>query len=313
MSKPFVYYWSHLKKYEECPQQFLWYKGWKGIDLGHGVGKPIPRPDKDSRHHAIMGDVIQSAVEQFYNLKWWKEGPTFKDRMLRYTREKLDYDLQNNYIDWSKAPTKEEMLEVCLSGVRGFFKTLKAHKLIGPYARSEVDLKTWLNKWTPVGGRVDILIKRQDQGIMILDGKNSKYRDKYTDPDQLLWYGLCFWRGHHKLPDKLGFMYWRFPHGFVNKETGTVEEGVEWLDFTKEDLLKFEKRALRVRKDMEDHKFDATPGRSVCRFCDHRDLCDEWKEYQQKNKRPEDPQIAKLLNESDSPFVELGFTHDGED
>ena len=59
MNKGTTLYWSTLKMYEECPQKFVWSKGWDQYDCGHGPGERKPRPEQRSRHHAVFGIVIQ--------------------------------------------------------------------------------------------------------------------------------------------------------------------------------------------------------------------------------------------------------------
>ena len=209
--------------------------------------------------------------------------------------------------------TREEMFRIVNDGVKGFLRTFKAHKLIGPYAQSEVNylgtLKT-RNKAgnpysIPVGGRMDFLIRRDSEpnkGIIILDGKNGReYWDRtkkvpitYTNPDQLRWYALCFYLFHKVMPDKLGFIYFRYPEGYdwaeeierYKAEAGdmTVTEdtrkskrialahyegrdpapGVIWVPFTKEDLKGLAHRAKEARTSMDKELFEARPSPDNC-------------------------------------------------
>ena len=70
----FTLYWSSLERYEQCPQKFLWYRGWGVIDVGGGPGNKKPKPKRSSEHHAVMGKVIQAVIEDLYNEEWWKRG-----------------------------------------------------------------------------------------------------------------------------------------------------------------------------------------------------------------------------------------------
>ena len=265
-------YWSHFQNYVRCPQRFLWYRGWKNIDLGNGPGKPKPKPKKSSEHHALMGDVIQYAVECFYNKKMYKEPSTALKNMKEAALQFFEEKSKKRYIEWDSCPPKEELLEVCINGIDGFIDTLKAHTLIGPYARSEVQYIGRVDRNTPIGGRVDIVIQRPDTGITLLDGKNSKYKGKYLDHRQLVWYALCYYAVHRKVPDRLGYIYWRFPHGLKN-EDGSLESGIEWIDFSRSQMKVLAYDAIKVKRQMDLNKFDPTPSNVNCKFCDYESVC----------------------------------------
>ena len=282
--KEFTLYWSSLELFEACPQKFLWSKGWGSIDLGRGPGRGKERPVKDSKHHAIMGIVIQRVVENLYNDELWKTPAGLQERLLDMVEKELNYEIQTNYIDWRLSPPKAELLQVCKDGVRGYLKTLKAQKLLGPYARAEVELLGYINKYTPVGGRADVILRRDDTGVSILDGKNAKEKGKYTTPDQVRWYALCYYLAYGKLPDRVGFVYYRFPYG-TPKADGTIEEGVDWVPVTRPDIEGLAKRAVDARKAMDKEKFHPTPSPSACRFCDYETVCEARKEQKAANSR----------------------------
>lgn len=270
--KDFTLYWSSLETYERCPQLFLWGRGWGTIDVGGGPGKSKPKPVKDSRHHAIMGIVIQKVIERMYNDELWRHPDGLQKRLLDMVEKEFNYEVARNFIDWRLAPSKFEMLRTCQDGVSGFLRTLKAQKLLGTYARAEVELLGWVNKYTPIGGRADLILRRDDNGTTILDGKNSKDKGKYTNPDQLRWYALCYYLGYGKLPERLGFLYYRYPAGHENSD-GTIESGVDWVPATRADIEGLAKRAVDVRKAMDKEKFEATPSPSTCKFCDYETVC----------------------------------------
>ena len=264
----FTLYWSTLDMYESCNQRFLWSKGWEGIDVGGGVGRKKPVPVKDSRHHALMGIVIQGVIEDMYNQEWWKHARGLVTRMLEATDARFKFEVERQYIDWRLSPPKAELLQVCRDGVYGYMKTMHANRLLGPYAVAEFDLLGYVDGDNPVGGRADVILRREDTGTSILDGKNSKEKGKYTDPDQLRWYALCHYLAYGRLPDRLGFIYYRFPH---DAEKG--ESGVDWVPFTKEDVRGLAGRAVDARKKMKKQHFDANPSLSNCRFCEYETVC----------------------------------------
>lgn len=307
MAKEFTLYWSNLEQYEKCPQYFLWNRGWGTIDLGRGPGRGKQRPVKDSRHHAIMGQAIQKVVEKLYNDELWKSPSFLSKRLGEMVEKELLYEITNSYIDWRLAPPKAEMLEICRNGVVGYLRTMKAQKLLGPYAKAEVELLGWVNKYTPVGGRADLIIRREDTGTSIFDGKNSQSKGKYTNPDQLRWYALCYYLAYGKLPDRLGFVYYRYPAG-MPKEDGTLEEGVDWVPVTRPDIEGLAKRAVAARRAMDKEKFAPTPSPAACKFCEFETVCDARKAQKAANSRGRKAgEKADSLGIGDSGFVDLEF------
>jgi len=277
-------YYSPWKLYETCPQAFLWSRGWGKIDVGGGPGRGKPKPVKDSRHHAVMGIAIGAAIESLYRDELWRTPHGLAERLVEKVEKEFLYEISRSFIDWRLAPSKAEMLESCRSGVIGYLRTMKHQRLLGPYAQAEVELLGYVNKYTPVGGRADIIIRRDDTGVTILDGKNSQSKGKYTDPDQVRWYALCYYLAYGKLPDRLGFVYYRYPYG-TPKEDGTVEEGVDWIPVTRTDLEGLAARAVDASKAMSKEQFAPTPSPQACKFCDFETVCDARKEQKAANSR----------------------------
>lgn len=301
-------YWSHLKAYEECPRKYLWNSGWGDIELGRGPGKGKPRPLDDSKHHAVMGIVIQAVLEDFYNKELYKlphmRGKELVRQLTRMTKDKLTTTLPRFYIDWDKT-SFEEIEETCIFGVVNYLKTMRHHKLLGPWAKSEVELSGHVTNWLPIGGRADFIIRRDDTGTMLLDGKNSGTKMKYVDPDQLRWYALCFSLAYHKLPQRLGFVWFRYPY---DEETG--EEGIDWVDFTRRDLKELADRAIKVRRGQEKEQFDPTPVAKVCRFCDFETVCDARIEQRAANaakRKRKKPSLPIVDTDGITGIMEFGF------
>lgn len=305
---PFTLYWSSLALYEDCPQKFLWSKGWRTIDIGHGLGRKKPLPVKKSEHHAILGIAIQYAIERFYNDELWRtlDPETLKRRLLELADETFRVELARKYVDWYAAGSRDDLEKLIHDAVMGYMRTLKHHRLLGPYAKAEVELLGYANKYTPVGGRADMIIRREDTGITILDGKNSKrYKDPktgkytltYTDPDQLRWYALLFYLTYQKMVDRLGFVYYRYPYGTrilddKGEDTGEIESGVDWVPYTKEDLKGLAARAIDAVKKMDKERFDANPSPQGCKFCDYESVCPQRQTQKEANRRTPRVQTA---------------------
>ena len=295
----FTLYWSSLDTYEACPQRFLWQKGWGDIDVGGGLGRPKPLSGQRSEHHQVLGIAIQAAIERFYNDELWKlmAPAPLRDRLLELAEEALRLECSRKYIDWRLAPTQDEMLQTVREGVLGYMRTLKAHRLLGPYAKAELDMVAYVDKVTPAGGRADVIIRREDTGVTIIDGKNGKrYKDgkggykTYTDPDQLRWYALLFRLCYQQLPDRLGFVYYRYPHGAQvlddqGQPTGELEPGVVWVTFTEDDLKGLAQRAIDARASIVKEQFEPRPTPTTCKLCDYQDICQPRQDQKAANRR----------------------------
>ncbi len=62
--------------------------------------------------------------------------------------------------------------------------------------------------------------------MCIIDGKGSRWRHKYVDPKQLLWYAMLYRFHHGALPDKLAFLFWRYE----------PSESMDWVEFVESDI-----------------------------------------------------------------------------
>ncbi len=281
MNENSTLYYTAFATYESCPQKFLWSYGWGNIDLGNGPGEPKKVPVRRSAHHALMGIVTQAVLERMYNDELYRDPKNLSQVLLQEVeREWLRHSQKpRNWVDFREAGmSEEEMVQVCRDGVLGYLKTMKAHKLIGPYAKSEVKLIGWINKWLCVGGKADFIIRRDDTGVTILDGKNTKRKLDGVDPDQLRWYAMVFKLAYRQPADRLGFVWYRFPYGMENfgpdGEILGVETGIEWIPFTDEDLRGLAQRAQEAWGGMRKEKFEPTPSPKTCEYCDFVSVCE---------------------------------------
>lgn len=316
-------FWSHFEAYEECPQKFLWKYGWGVIDLGRGPGrgKPIPKEAIRSAHSALMGNVLSEAIERLYNEEWWREPATLAPRLTSFVEKIFALKLEKTFIQWDenwvpgggswdKSPPRSILLQTCLDGILNYLRTMKRNRLLGPYARSEVDLSGCLpDRSTKIAGRPDLIVRREDTGISILDGKNSESVGRYTNPDQLRWYALCFYLAHNVLPSRLGFVYFRYPEGCPPKATEefTPPPAEEWtgivdVPVVKEEIKLLAHRSAATRKVMLKELFDPSPSTKACKFCEFQTVCPAFASWKEANKRkPKKPttEIEKAISEAD--------------
>jgi len=310
MKSNFTMYWTSLKQYEDCPQQWLWQRGWESIDLGYGLGKGKPRPERRSEHSALMGTVIQAVLERFYNDELWRSPAQLPQTFEKLIDSIFRKELPGFHIIWADSPSREEMHRQIRDAVLGFVQTCKHNKLLGSYARSEVEYRAALDKYNPVGGKFDFLIQRPDTGITILDGKNSKEKGKYTDPDQLRWYAMVYYLSTKEMVNRLGFVYFKFPWGWVPEEKdwpvnedGVPQKpepstGIDWIEFTMDDLKSLAERARNARKQITKERFDPIPTPPKCKLCDWESVCPARQAQRAANSRnrgPKDPGAAPEL------------------
>lgn len=291
-------YPSHLLTYEDCPRQFLWKYGWEGIDLGDGPGRRKPVPGEKDQHHALMGTVIQRALEDFYNDKMWRNISTLEkdlhDKVKHYMLEYKDRFVLVN------APSLFEMNQVCTQGVTNFLKTAKAHRLVSNDARSEVGMKAWKNGLF-LGAKIDFIIPKKSE-LILLDGKNSKQKMKYLSADQLRFYSMVYESVHGKRPDRIGYIWYRFPY-----DESTGEQGIDWVSCTDRDLKELEERIQSALKGMLNERFHPTPKPAICKWCDYETVCPERQEQRKTNS------AKRTKSQKSLPILPTGFFSMGEE
>lgn len=323
MNNKSTLYWTQFSTYEQCPRRFLWRYGWEQVDVGHGPGNPMPIPEKKSLHHPLMGNVIQAVIERMYNEEWWRDPKSLTANMLELVDREFVERERKTFVDYEEdqyTPTREECIQICRDGVTGYIQTMKAHKLLGIYAKAEERLIGWINKWTPVGGIVDVLIRREDTGITIIDGKNTTKKVDGVDLDQLRFYALVFRLAYKQLPDRLGYVWYRFPHGKQsrkgNKPDGELlfnedgspllEEGIEWIECSDEDVAGIAQRVLDAKKGMFKEKFDPQPEPKTCKYCDFEKICPERQEQIRVNAKGRRKTLDEISEAVDS-FANLSL------
>jgi hypothetical protein len=277
-------YWSRYETYTKCPQKFLWKYGHKGIDVGGGEGKPKPEPVEESKHNAIVGIVVANFMDEFYKKEWYKNPETLHSNITQFIARETQFQIQSNNIDWTRAKSHGQMEQSATDAAIGFLATFKQHRLLGPYAKSELDLRNWIEEGAyPIGGRPDLVLKREKGSkVSIFDGKMSRRKRKGVNEDQLLWYGLLFWLSYNVIPSELGWIWYSYPYGMENDD-GSVESGVELLDFNKQDLLEIASKGKEMIQSVSREEFDATPKASYCNYCIYESVCDARIEQRRKN------------------------------
>jgi len=266
--------YSGFTVYKNCPRAYYY----------RYIQKLIP--SKSNCVHMLYGDVVGKIFEQFYVDEMWKADlilmrlmDLVRPVMTRVTVRETE---KGGFFDWNEPNLKpgsrsldeveQEIRETIPRGLR----SIKYHRLGGIDAEAEVVLDEKV-KGHIIGGRADFIMRRvRPHGdLVIVDGKGSRWRDKYTDSRQLRWYAMLYWLRHGVIPDQLGFLYWRFE----------PEESMDWSGVTKsqleallnailETIQEIESAKKELRKGKPNAIFWANPG-SSCSLCGYREHCSE--------------------------------------
>jgi hypothetical protein len=264
--------------------------------------------------NALYGSTIGMVFESFYRDMLWRDAsPVVKlqDLALPYLDAAIvDTKKKGRTIDWgddkANYHSKSEVLKDVLETIPIGLDTIRRNRLVGPRMEAELKLDTKFGGYI-MGGRSDFVIQRVApfNDLVILDGKGSKHREKYVDGSpikkgakvegvQLKWYAVLYRAKRNVVPDKLGYIFWRF----------SGDEAMEWITFSERDLddLKAEVLSVIARIDKSARKledasdtpqahdelrqelFPAQPSHN-CTLCSFVTICEEGQKEIQKYRR----------------------------
>lgn len=281
-------YWSHIKMMRACPRQYLWHKGHPNHDLGAGYGKPMPLPEekRESEHHQLMGTVLSQVVEDIYNHELYREPSKLVEKVKEIVNDAFLKAEKRHYVLWTYM-TRDQAMDTCQQGARNFLEIMKEHRLLGPYARSEVKMTPSMNKYFNVSGIVDLIYRDKEGKVHILDGKNASTPMKYEDEDQLRWYALCFRLQYGVNPDRIGFFYFRYPTSNPpNSHNANPDDpwtGLVEVSLTEDDITRLGKEAIETNRAIHRGVFEPNPMPKHCRMCKFENICPERQEQKKHN------------------------------
>lgn len=275
--------YSGAKKYWNC--KFAYWNDY--------VNK-TPQEKPDDRLGSIYGSVVGTIFEDFYMLKLWKE-PKIESVLMGRVEETVDRIIQQETTprkgrpggvlmwkgegkglnpDGMYASREELILDIRDTIPRGV-RSIRQHRLLGLRADAEFKLDHTVEGHI-LGGRADFIIERipPKSDTIIVDGKGSRHRDKYVDPQQLFWYSMLFWlhSGKKRMPDKAAFLFWRYE----------PDKSVDWVDVNEDEVEELFDKALTTARDITAKEkllvigtsptsakgvFTPTPNEDNCRFC----------------------------------------------
>ena len=280
---------------------YLSYSGWKlhencgGAYWHRYINKTRTPPD--NRVNMLYGESVGTLFEKFYSDRIWKADDAVAEllSMVDPTMERIVKNETNRggVFNWKEKglkpgnrsfdDVKEEVKESVPRGVA----IIRHHRLLGVKAGAEVKLDSTIGgaRW---GGRADFLIQRArpDNDLVLIDGKGSRYRERYVDRSQLKWYAILHQELRGRLPDKLGFLFWRYE----------PEESMDWIDFDQREIDILKDTVLASIKTIENGKRQMVkePGEATlksvfpvkpsgeCRFCSYLTMCPQGSEFLEK-------------------------------
>lgn len=271
--------YSGYKTYSDCPRAY-----W------HTYIAETRPPEPDNSVNSLYGSVVGSLMEDFYMKSLWREkdvqGVLEKQIQQTYDRVASGEQRRGRVIRWkSKEDTKpnyssqEELLVDVRDTIARAIRIVRFYRLAGPRMEAETKLDSDV-KGHRLGGRADFIIQRTKphNDLVILDGKGSKHRATYVDPRQLKWYAMLYGlRNKGALPDKLGFVYWRYE----------PPEALDWVEFIKDDLDELQNEVLTAASRIDQGRarpeaFPPKASKDACRFCSFVPLCPEGTEVMTK-------------------------------
>jgi PD-(D/E)XK nuclease superfamily len=268
--------YSGHKIYLECKRQYYH----RYIDR-----TPIPVPD--NRVHMLYGDTVGKIFEAFYTNKLWKAADILKAllRLIPPTLQRvITTELKKGGVfNWKEKGLKkgtrsiQEVEGEIIEAIPRGLSIIKQYRLLSPDAKAELVLDTTL-EGHKIAGRADFVMHRiaPHNDFVILDGKGSRWRDKFAHTRQLRWYALQHRIKFGTVPDKLAFIYWRYePH-----------EAIDWYEPTSKDLDDLSHTVVHDLEEIEHGRhqiltganplqvFPANPGRDCVR-CSYLKVCPE--------------------------------------
>jgi hypothetical protein len=257
--------YSGRKTYLVCPKQY---------ELRYILRIQVVR---DARN-TFLGSVIGKVFEWFYAREFWKQPDPLQACLGSIEAAIQDTFRQEKGFDPSTDPTLEtKLLNEARALVPGGLEVIRANGFLTPFSRAEADLTVTSQRdgydfTLKLGGRCDFIHGQSRTDVWILDGKASQWREKYVDPQQLIWYGVQHYVKYHVMPTRLGFIFWSHP-----------TNAVQWVEFTPADMRKSVEQTFETVKKIRLRQFDATPS-SECYRCDYKDRCPDGKRWMANRK-----------------------------
>lgn len=270
------------KAYTECPKKF--YKQY--------VVKDKPTVEINE-YFTLYGRLVEKFFELYCNI-WHFKTP-------RLTPEEIKRKLVFIYNDILKSSTVNWDLPYCRDSKQDIFNQahndvceVMASENISYFlnTKSEVSIGLILKDQHKLKGRLDFLHQSQiGNETTIFDGKGTNKIGKNISNDQLFFYSFLYYFRFKKLPEHLGFFYYRF---------NTLVPVTMDMDI----LNDFRARLSLDVKGMLQAEQPPKPSGKACKYCHYYNAegCPEGEEARRGRMRK-----SKINLETNGDVIEFGF------
>lgn len=242
--------YSEYRSYVQCPMKY--YKE---------VNKVEP-PEEPSMYFAVYGLLVEYFFKIYSNFYTKKNITLTDEQVYKILRKLWDKVLEENYVRWTDPWCRQSSEHIFMTAYEDVLKNLNTFEF-WKYAQSEISFDILLKKAQDVlTCRMDFIVRNPDGTVEILDGKGTYKMDKTVDIDQLYFYTLVYLLHYKKLPDKVGFLYYKF-------------QTIRYIDFDMKSIMDFKDKLVLVKKAIKTDKvFEAKVGISKqCKWCDYKMTC----------------------------------------
>ncbi len=274
-NKPFYLSYSGRKCYLVCPKQY---------EYKYIKKEEVERDPKDS----LFGSIIGKLFEWFYEKKIWSDPDPTKS-LLDLSEKAITEVFKKEKWDEFRDPIhtqqiREDLRKFVPSGV----EIIRKFGFLTQYSRAEADLTVLYTSekhgmTIKMGGRADFIHSKDRLDVWILDGKASRHKSKYIDPEQLIWYAVQHYIKYRVAPTRLGFIFYKFP-----------DDPVKWIDYDEEAVRSSLNQTFDTAKKIVLKQFQATPS-DFCKLCDYGGICEEGLKYRSEKKLEDGSRISDSI------------------
>ncbi len=249
--------YSGYKTYSICPRKY---------QLSYII-KPDVVIDPTT---SLYGSALGKVMEWFYNRSFWNS-----DNPVEVSKNSIKDAIKESlsrFPDYNNHSYINELNRKLHDSVPTCIEIIRSNKLISRHSWAEVDLSSTFKHKSydfelKIGGKADFCHSNDKINVSLFDGKSSIYRDKYTDPVQVIWYSFLYYSRNGVYPNQIGFIYWSFP-----------EDPISYISYSKDDVKRLLNDIFNVANKIRESSFPTKPS-SECKLCDYRPVCPEGNEY----------------------------------
>ncbi len=242
------------KDYKDCPKKYY-------LKCVKRQESPVTKND----FFTLYGKLVEKFFQYFCN-NWRFTMPYMPPEEIKFKLNKIYEEiLKISDIQWDGKfvnETKESLFEKACNDVCAIMDSHNQNYFLN--TKSEVTIEISTKVGVDITGRLDFIHNDAvTQAPMVFDGKGSTKIGKNVDVNQLYFYALLHLLHFKKLPEHLGFFYYRF-NTYV-----PVELNIDIINKFRAQL------SLDIKQILEEKEYKATPTPKACKFCDYQSICRE--------------------------------------